>query len=70
MDSEFLAILACPACRSELSFRSDGRLFCAACRRSFPVRDEIPILLLDEARVEAAEPSTSGPAPASPHRSG
>lgn len=70
MDPEFLAILACPACRSELSFRSDGRLFCAACRRSFPVRDEIPILLLDEARMETGEPSSPHPAPVSPRPAG
>lgn len=52
IDADFLAILACPACRSELVLRGDDRLYCAACRRSYPVRDDIPILLLDEAIVE------------------
>ena len=52
IDAELLEILACPACKSELSLRGDDRLYCAACRRSYPVRDEIPILLLDEAILE------------------
>ena len=41
-----------PACKGELVLREDSRLYCAACRRSYPVRDDIPILLLDEAIVE------------------
>lgn len=56
IDAEFLAILRCPACKSELVLRADERLACAQCRRSYPVRDEIPILLIDEATIEA-EPS-------------
>ena len=52
IDAEFLEILACPACKGELVLRGEDRLYCAACRRSYPVRDEIPILLLDEAIVE------------------
>jgi uncharacterized protein YbaR (Trm112 family) len=54
IDADFLENLACPACRKELVLRGDERLYCGACRRSFPVRDDIPILLLDEARVEEA----------------
>jgi len=57
IDADFLKMLACPACKSELILRGDDRLFCAQCRRSYPVRDDIPILLLDEATVEA--PGTS-----------
>jgi uncharacterized protein YbaR (Trm112 family) len=52
IDADFLGMLACPACRKELALLGDERLYCAACRRSFPVRDDIPILLLDEARIE------------------
>ena len=55
LDAEFLQMLACPACRGELIIRNDDRLYCAACHRSYPVRDDIPILLLDEAIVEKAE---------------
>lgn len=56
IDSDFLAILRCPACKSELILRNDERLFCAQCRRSYPVRDEIPILLIDEATIEPESP--------------
>jgi uncharacterized protein YbaR (Trm112 family) len=52
IDAEFLALLACPACKGELILRSEDRLYCASCRRSYPVRDDIPVLLLDEATVE------------------
>ncbi len=52
IDAEFLQILACPACKSGLVLKGDDRLFCAACRRSYPVRDDIPVLLLDEATME------------------
>lgn len=55
IDAEFLQMLACPACRGELIIRGDDRLYCAACHRSYPVRDEIPILLLDEAIVEKTD---------------
>jgi hypothetical protein len=55
IDAEFLQMLACPACRGELIIRADDRLYCAACHRSYPVRDDIPILLLDEAIVESGE---------------
>jgi uncharacterized protein YbaR (Trm112 family) len=52
IDADFLALLRCPACKSELVLRNDARMFCAQCRRSYPVRDEIPILLIDEAVIE------------------
>jgi hypothetical protein len=55
IDAEFLQMLACPACRGELIIRGDDRLYCAACHRSYPVRDDIPILLLEEAIVEKGE---------------
>lgn len=55
IDAEFLQMLACPACRGELIIRGDDRLYCAACHRSYPVRDDIPILLLEEALVEKGE---------------
>ena len=60
IDAEFLAIIACPACKGELVLREDSRLYCAACRRSYPVRDDIPILLLDEAIVEEGGAERAG----------
>jgi hypothetical protein len=45
-----LEILVCPACKKPLVVKDNGgSLKCNACRRVYPVRDNIPILLVDEA---------------------
>ena len=52
---ELLDILVCPACRQPLVLRARGEqqdFRCAACKRVYPVRYGIPILLIDEATVE------------------
>ena len=50
---DLMEILVCPACKKPLSQSSDGqRLKCAECKRVYPVRDNIPILLIDEAVIE------------------
>lgn len=47
---ELLALLACPRCKGELKKSDDGAaLVCPACRLRYPVRDGIPVLLIDEA---------------------
>jgi uncharacterized protein YbaR (Trm112 family) len=50
LNPDLLAILACPACddRPPLELRGDY-LVCNQCRRAYPIRDEIPILLVEEA---------------------
>ncbi len=52
IDPELLAILACPAeHHAPLELGSGGtELLCTECDRAFPIRDGIPVLLLDEAR--------------------
>jgi uncharacterized protein len=51
LDPALLEILACPNCRGELGVDdSAGELVCAACGYAYPVRDNIPVLLVDEAR--------------------
>lgn len=55
IDAEFLEMVACPACKSQLVLKENDRLLCVACRRSYPVRDEIPVLLIDEAIIEEDE---------------
>ena len=53
LDREFLQILRCPACKSPLSINEEKQtLKCGSCHRVYPIRDEIPILLVDEAVVE------------------
>jgi uncharacterized protein YbaR (Trm112 family) len=47
---ELLAILVCPRCKGELEYREqESVLVCPACRLRYAVRDDIPIMLIDEA---------------------
>jgi len=48
IDDELKAILACPACKGDLLFE-ETRIICPACRKAYPVRDGIPIMLEEEA---------------------
>ncbi|MDR3177206.1 MAG: Trm112 family protein [Desulfovibrio sp.] len=51
MDKEFLAILACPRCRSsleEVSRGTESGLSCAPCALVYPIRESIPVLLPEE----------------------
>lgn len=50
LSQELLQILVCPKCKGELEYRErEQRLVCHTCRLAFPVRDDIPIMLIDEA---------------------
>jgi LSD1 subclass zinc finger protein len=52
---DLLDILVCPACRKPLVLKGNSEsLKCSACRRVYPVRDNIPILLIDEAVIDPA----------------
>jgi uncharacterized protein YbaR (Trm112 family) len=48
IDKELLDILACPACKAEVRLEGD-RIVCAQCGRRYPIKDDIPIMLIDEA---------------------
>ncbi|HEY4485638.1 MAG TPA: Trm112 family protein [Nitrospiria bacterium] len=50
IDKELLDIMACPKCKGEihLNGRGDG-LICNACRLMYPVKDDIPVMLIEEA---------------------
>lgn len=48
IDKELLKILACPACKSEVGLEND-KIVCKSCKRRYPIRDGIPIMLIDEA---------------------
>jgi uncharacterized protein len=53
IDPELLAILACPACKAEVVLVKDGTaLKCATCHRVYPIKDDIPVMLIDEATIE------------------
>jgi uncharacterized protein YbaR (Trm112 family) len=51
MDSRLLDILACPVCKGSLKYRRDERvLVCRIDRLAYPIRDEVPVMLEEEAR--------------------
>jgi len=50
INKELLDILVCPQCKKELALTADENwLICANCRLRYPIRDDIPIMLIDEA---------------------
>jgi len=64
LDPTLLEILACPSedhAPLELD-RAASELHCTACDRAFPIRDGIPVLLLDEARHRGAGAGAGAPA--------
>lgn len=59
---DLLEILACPACKAKVELKEDGSaLKCVNCKRVYPIRDDIPVMLIDEATIEdessAGEPA-------------
>ncbi|HVA61319.1 MAG TPA: Trm112 family protein [Mycobacteriales bacterium] len=51
LDPSLLEILACPDCHAPLRVDDDAsELVCTGCGLAYPVRDDIPVLLVDEAR--------------------
>lgn len=51
---DLLEILVCPACKRALEYRENPEsLKCTQCRRVYAVKDDIPIMLLDEATIES-----------------
>ncbi len=50
LSEELLAILACPQCKGLLHYEQDAQgLTCTACRLRYPIREGIPVMLVDEA---------------------
>jgi len=49
---DLLEILACPVCRKPLVLRGEDALKCNECKRVYPIRNGIPILLEHEATIE------------------
>jgi uncharacterized protein YbaR (Trm112 family) len=53
VSKELLEILVCPLCKAPLDLKPDGSgLRCTQCRRVYPIREDIPVMLIDEARIE------------------
>jgi uncharacterized protein YbaR (Trm112 family) len=53
ISNDLLEILVCPACRAKVEVISDeSALKCVDCHRVYPIRDDIPVMLIDEAKIE------------------
>ena len=51
MDTELLEILVCPQCKGKLHYeKGAAELICKADKLAYPIRDDIPVMLIDEAR--------------------
>ncbi len=48
IDDALLAILACPACQGSVALK-DNKIVCLKCGRRYPIKNGIPVLLVDEA---------------------
>lgn len=52
---DLLDLVVCPACKKPLELKAEPEaLKCRACRRVYPVRDGLPVLLIDEATIDPA----------------
>jgi len=49
IDKELLDILACPSCKGEVK-GDDDKIICLQCGAKYPVKDGIPVMLVDEAK--------------------
>lgn len=49
MDTKLLKILACPICKGDLKLKED-KLICYNCRKYFNIENDIPIMLIEEAK--------------------
>lgn len=61
MDKKLLDILVCPVCKGPLVYLKDAQeLVCKVDRLAYPIRDDIPVMLEDEARTLAADEEVGG----------
>lgn len=55
LNQELLDILVCPICKTPVTLTPDNLgLKCGQCRRVYPIQDDIPVMLVDEARIDPA----------------
>ena len=50
ISKELLDILACPLCKTDVRLEND-RIVCTQCGRRYPIKDEIPVMLIDKAEL-------------------
>jgi uncharacterized protein YbaR (Trm112 family) len=53
ISKDLLEILVCPLCKVRVELLQDENgLKCVQCKRVYPIRDDIPVMLVDEARID------------------
>lgn len=53
ISKDLLDILVCPLCKAAVQLKKDETgLKCEQCKRVYPIRDDIPVMIVDEARIE------------------
>lgn len=53
ISKDLLEILVCPVCKAVVELKADqSGLKCVECHRVYPIRDDIPVMLVDEAKIE------------------
>ncbi len=53
ISQDLLDILVCPECKAPLKMKDDqSGLKCEKCRRVYPIKDDIPVMLIEEAQIE------------------
>lgn len=53
IDQQLLDILACPKCKEDIKLTADEKgLKCIKCFRVYPIKDDIPVMLIEEANIE------------------
>ena len=61
LSQDLLSILACPACKAKIALENE-LLVCGACGRRYPIRDGIPIMLIEEGdRLRIVPDAATGP---------
>jgi uncharacterized protein YbaR (Trm112 family) len=50
---ELIQLMICPACGAQVQLKPDGTgIKCVACRRVYPIKDDIPAMLVEQATIE------------------
>lgn len=63
LENDLLSILACPKCKADLTLAGDEKgLICESCRIVYPIRDNVPVMLIEEAFPMRAEKGGETPA--------
>lgn len=53
ISKDLLDILVCPLCKATVQLKPDeSGLKCVQCKRVYPIRDDIPVMIVEEARIE------------------